>query len=146
MSDKFIDIRINNTFAGASKEYKLKTSELWKEFNEYINNNGINEYKIFKDKVVIAAASDSYIILQTGSESLKTIGNSKLYDIEQLFNNKNNTNYKMIFIKAPEWNNIVSKFDKSKTYEIMDESEFINTTDSSVDTAQDLFGSNIDIQ
>ncbi len=146
MSDKFIDVRINNTFAGASKEYKLKTSELWKEFNEYINNNGINEYKIFKDKVVIAAASDSYIILQTGSESLKTIGNSKLYDIEQLFNNKNNTNYKMIFIKAPEWNNIVSKFDKSKTYEIMDESEFINITDSSVDTAQDLFGSNIDIQ
>ena len=146
MSDKFIDVRINNTFAGASKENKLKTSELWKEFNEYINNNGINEYKIFKDKVVIAAASDSYIILQTGSESLKTIGNSKLYDIEQLFNNKNNTNYKMIFIKAPEWNNIVSKFDKNKTYEMMDESEFINVTDSSVDTAQDLFGTNIDIQ
>ena len=146
LNDKFIETRINNTFVGASKENKVSASEKWNDFINYVNDNGINEYKLFKDKVVIAAASEDYIILQTGSESLKTIGNSKLYDIEQLFNNKNNTNYKFIFIKADEWKNIVSKFDKNKTYKLIDESEFIQVKDSSIDTAKDLFGKNIDIQ
>ena len=146
LNDKFIETRINNTFVGASKENKVSASEKWTDFINYVNDNGINEYKLFKDKVVIAAASEDYIILQTGSESLKTIGNSKLYDIEQLFNNKNNTNYKFIFIKADEWKNIVSKFDKNKTYKLIDESEFIQVKDSSIDTAKDLFGKNIDIQ
>jgi hypothetical protein len=146
MNDKFIETRINNTFVGASKDSKVSASEKWNDFMNYVNENSINEFKLFKDKVVIAAASDEYIILQTGSESLKTIGNSKLYDIEQLFNNKNNSNYKFIFIKADEWKSIVSKFDKSKTYTLIDESEFIQTKDSSIDVAQDLFGKDIDIQ
>jgi hypothetical protein len=57
-----------------------------------------------------------------------------------------NFGYKFIFIKADEWKNIVSKFDKSKTYKLIDESEFIQTKDSSVDMAKDLFGKEIDIQ
>ncbi len=146
LNDKFVETRINNTFVGASKDNKVNASDKWNNFMDYVNENGINEFKLFKDKVVIAAASDEYIILQTGSESLKTIGNSKLYDIEQLFNNKNETNYKFIFIKADEWKSIVSKFDKNKKYKLIDESEFIQTKESSVDIAKDLFGKEIDIQ
>ena len=146
MCDKFIDLRVNNTFAGASKENKVTASEKLNEFIKYVFDKNINEYKPFKDKIAVAAASDEYIIIQTGSETIKTIGNSKLFDFETLFNNKNKSNYKCIFVKNAEWKKYVSNFDKDKKYKIKDESEFIQASETSVDMAQDLFGSKIDIQ
>ena len=149
MCDEFIKLRINNTLAKANKEFKKEFNELWSAFNKYIEDNNVNEFKQLVIKSVPTAASDEYVVLGTTSEALKTIGNTKLFDIESLLNSKFDKKYKLIFVKSKEWNDFTEKLKsgiEKIDHEIRDESDFIQTSDSSVDIATDLFGSKINIQ
>ena len=144
-----IKLRISNTLAKANKEFKKEFNELWRTFNKYIEDNNVNEFKQLVIKSVPTAASDEYVVLGTTSEALKTIGNTKLFDIETLLNSKFDKKYKLIFVKSKEWNDFTEKLKsgiEKIDHEIRDESDFIQTSDSSVDIATDLFGSKINIQ
>lgn len=138
--NEFVDLRINNTFVGCSKEDKAQVLELWKKFSTFIQKENIIELINIVKNSMPQVASQSYILLLAKSESNKIVGNSKLFDIECKFNNEYNSNYKMIFISKSDWDNFMKSYDKNKVYELLDESEYINDDQNSIKLAENIFG------
>ena len=145
INDKFIDIRINNAFTGCSKELKNDFLTKWNEFVSYVKKEDIKElYNITKDSVPVVV-SPTNIVLSTKREALKTVGNSKLDVLEARFNQQYKTDYRMIFITETEWKKRALTFDKNKTYELIDDSEYINNNGSQ-GLAEELFGDNVNVE
>lgn len=140
ISDEFVSVRINNTFVNCNKDFKIKFNDYWKKFNDMLKSDNTTELLNITSKSVPQVVSDNYAIFLTKSESIKIVGNSKLYEIENKFNSINNLSYKFIFISNDDWKNFMQSYDKTKKYDIMDESEFINTDSNSVTLAEDIFG------
>ncbi len=140
ISDEFINVRINNTFVKCNKEYKVCFLDLWNNFVSKLKADSIAEMLNIVTKSVPQVVSDSYAILLTKSESIKIVGNSKLYELENKFNTFNDSSYKFIFISEEDWKKFMQSYDKAKKYDIMDESEYINTDTNSVSLAEDVFG------
>ncbi len=146
VSKEFIDIRINNAFTGASKQFKIDFIDKWNEFKEFVNKeNKIEFINILKNSEPVVA-SDKNAILITNTNSNKLVSNSKLHDIEMAFNSKFNLNYKLIFITKADWKTEMANYDKNKKYELIDDSEFINDSNNSIKEAENLFGNNINIE
>lgn len=138
--DDFINIRINNSFVNCSKEYKNKFTDTWKDFIFDLKKSDVIDLLNIVSKVIPQVVSDKYAILLSKSESIKIVGNSKLFEIESKFNSKNNSDYNFIFISTDDWNNFMKDYDKTKKYDIIDEKEYINSETNSVKLAEDIFG------
>lgn len=138
--EDFINIRINNTFVNCNKDFKIKFSDYWNNFIKTLKSENIAELLNIVTKSTPQVVSDTYAIFVTKSESIKIVGNSKLYELENKFNNINTSTYKFIFISNSDWDSFMQSYDKSKKYDIMEESEFINTDGNSVSLAEDIFG------
>ena len=143
MCQEFINIRINNSFVNCNKNEKIKFSTLWNNYIKHIVDDNIKEFLLLTKGVVPQVVSDSYALFVTNSESVKTVINSKLFDIEVSFNSFNSTNYKMIFISKKEWDNYMSTYDKNKKYELLDESEYISNDSNSLRLAEETFGNDL---
>lgn len=76
----------------------------------------------------------------TKSESIKIVGNSKLYDLENRFSAITGSSYKFIFISDDDWKKFMENYDKTKKYDIIDETEYINTESNSITLAENIFG------
>ena len=140
MCEEFINIRINNTLVNANKEFKNSFNKLWESFKDYIVSESLNEFRSLFVGTVPQIVSDNYVVFVCSSNNNKIIGNSKLYNFENLFNSKFNKNYKFIFISNNDWKDFMSSFDKNEKYEFKDESEFIMDNSDSVSLAKDVFG------
>ncbi len=142
--DKFINIRINNSFAGANKDLKVKILEDWKKFVNQIVSENLNEFIPITHHVIPQVASETNILFVTNSESTKIVGNSKLYDIEIKYNTLYNTNYKMIFITKKEWEDVLKEFSanmkNNKQYEYISDEEYVSSEKNTVSLAEDIFG------
>ena len=142
MCQEFTDIRINNAFAGASKENKTNFINKWNDLKNYVSNvNKIELINIIKNSMP-QVVSNTNVILVTPTESAKIVNNSKLHDLEFAFNNRCGVEYKMIFVSKKEWESLLSNFDKTKEYAYIDDSEFINDSNNSIKTAENIFGNN----
>lgn len=145
--DKFIDIRINNSFVNANKEHKSIMTDNFTKLESIINEKGLNEFKTLIKHVKVQVVGDAYALLLTNTESSKYIGNSKLYNFETLYNSEFNSNYKFIFITVKEWDNYMKNYNKEKVYELMNEDEYINQFGGSLELASNLFGNdNLNIE
>lgn len=138
--EDFINIRINNSFVNCSKEYKSEFMNIWKNFVTDLKKDDVIDLLNVVSKVIPQVVSDQYAILLSKSESIKIVGNSKLFEIESKFNSKNSTGYKFIFISTEDWDNFMKEYDKAKKYDIIDEKEYINNDTNSVKLAEDIFG------
>lgn len=138
--DDFINIRINNTFVNCSKEFKTSFLDLWNKFIEKNKLDNIIDILNIVSKTTPQVVSDNYALLLTTSESIKIVGNSKLYEIESKFNTFNNSTYKFVFICKQDWDVFMKTYDKNKKYDIMEEDEFISATNNPVKMAEDIFG------
>lgn len=138
--DEFINIRLNNTFVSANKNDKIKIGNLWKQFIEEVKKKNLTEFFAIIKSSMLQVASNEYILFVTPSESIKIVGNAKLYELETKFNNLFQTSYKMIFITKKEWEEFMKNYNKEQKYEIQDESEYINENISSLKLAEDIFG------
>lgn len=141
--DKFISLRIHNSFVNANKENKNIILNKWQELKKIIENKNINEFKTIINNTVPQVVGDKYISILSKTDSSKIIGNSKLYDFELLFNSEFNTEYKMIFINKNDFDNFMKTYSKDKKYDYEDESEFINNDSSSIELAENIFGNNL---
>lgn len=141
INDDFINVRINNTFVNCNKDFKIKFMDYWNKFLSDLKRENITEFLNIVTKAVPQVVSDNYTIFVTKSESIKIVGNSKLYEIENKFNSITNMNYKFIFICGTDWKEFMESYEKTKKYDIMDESEFINTDGNSISLAENIFGS-----
>ncbi|MDE6142314.1 MAG: hypothetical protein K2G03_06890, partial [Bacilli bacterium] len=140
MCKEFQNMRVNNTFVDANKEEKLKAGDVWKKFSTYVKDNNVTEFFSVIKSSTLQVASPTNIIFLTSSESIKVVGNSKLYDLESKVNSLYNTNYKFIFITKEDWDSFMKDYTKDKKFVLMDESEYINDDTNSVKLAEDIFG------
>lgn len=138
--EEFENIRVNNTFVNANKEEKVKAGEVWKKFSTYVKDNNLTEFFSIIKSATLQVASSTNIIFVSASDSIKIVGNSKLYDLESKINSLYSTEYKFIFITKNEWDKFMSGYSKDRVFEFIDESEYINENANTVKLAENIFG------
>lgn len=147
VTDEFVDIRVNNAFVDCNKELKVKFLEDWKKFLDELESKNKKDFINIVKKSVPQVVGETNITLMTSTGSIKILANSKLYDLENSFNNIFQTKYKFIFISKEDWNKVLKGYDSSKKYDKISEDEFINeNSNDSVKLAEDIFGDNIEIE
>jgi len=110
LSDDFIDIRINNTFALANKDDLKEIKEKWPLINEYLLDDkiGVN-CGLLKDTDVVAAG-EKYLILTSNFDYIVDKVNSKLDELENVLNNIFGREYVIIALTADNWNKEREKY------------------------------------
>ena len=142
--EKFIDIRINNAFTGASKELKKEFLDKWNDFIKQIKKDDLKELIHITRDAEPMVVSYTNVLFVVDRESAKMVANNKLDVLENSFNSKEDK-YKMIFITRSEWDNYMKNYDKTKIYKYIDDSEYINE-ELSQSLAKDLFGDDVNIE
>ena len=98
---ELIKIRVNNCFVNAKKEYLQNMKELWKNFIGQLNDKSILNLIIDCN---VVTASDKIAVLTNLVDGTTNLINSKLIEIESLFNKEFKTEYKFICLTENEWN------------------------------------------
>ena len=107
VNEKLIDIRINNCFFGASKQYLNDIKEKW---NDFINNVNDSQVKGLVSDTSVVTASNNYAIIVTSIRHKDIEINQKLKDIELLFEKYVSTKYYLVFIDESKWNEEKNKY------------------------------------
>lgn len=146
VSDKLVDIRINNCFVNASKTYLKTLQEAWKNF---INNVESALIKGLVNDTMVVTASDKYAILVTTINHQELEINEKIDEIKRLFDKFSGTDYILVFIGETKWNQEKQKYienlQKHYKYEYISEdieensSENKDNSDDLTTIATDLF-------
>ena len=107
---KEIDIRINNTFVNAQKQYLESARELIRGF--------ANDCKTGKVKSIIidsipVASSDTNMILTCSSFHGANEANEMLDEIEKMLLEVTGKNYKMVFITQENWEQVKNEYIKN---------------------------------
>ena len=151
-----IDVRINNCFVNASKDYKAKLSDNWVDFMNYLIKKDRSLVSILADCVVLAA-SDCYALVSAPTDSSIDLFNEKIDSIEKFYNDYSGNNYRFAAISSDLWKKEVEKYRnniKNKIkYSYMEESIISDvksdeevvvqseaTSESIEDVAKDIFG------
>ena len=156
-----VDIRVNNCFANAKKNYLTDIKEKWSDFLVYESNANkkLMSYIIDTDIVV---ASDKYAILVNSTESTVELINENINSIEKDFKIFFGSEYKFVCLDNSMWNEEKDKYvfnmkNKIK-YSIIDETEEesnelstenaikSNNTDELESLASEIFGDNVEIK
>ena len=107
VSDKLVDIRINNCFVNASKIYLKSLQEAWKNFISNVESAVIKG--LISDTMVVTA-SDKYAILVTTINHQELEINEKIDEIKRLFDKFNGNSYTLVFIGEAKWNQEKQKY------------------------------------
>lgn len=107
VSDKLVDIRINNCFVNASKIYLKSLQEAWKNFISNVESAVIKG--LISDTMVVTA-SDKYAILVTTINHQELEINEKIDEIKRLFDKFNGNSYTLVFIGKAKWNQEKQKY------------------------------------
>ena len=107
VSDKLVDIRINNCFVNASKNYLRNLQEIWKNFISNVESAVIKG--LISDTMVVTA-SDKYAILVTTINHQELEINEKIDEIKKLFDKFNGNSYTLVFIGEAKWNQEKQKY------------------------------------
>ena len=156
-----VDIRVNNCFANAKKNYLTDIKEKWSDFLVYESNANkkLMSYIIDTDIVV---ASDKYAILVNSTESTVELINENISSIEKDFKIFFGSEYKFVCLDNSMWNEEKDKYvfnmkNKIK-YSIIDETEEetndlstenaikSNNSDELESLASEIFGDNVEIK
>lgn len=107
VSDKLVDIRINNCFVNASKVYLKSLQDAWKNFISNVESAVIKG--LISDTMVVTA-SDKYAILVTTINHQELEINEKIDEIKRLFDKFNGNSYTLVFIGEAKWNQEKQKY------------------------------------
>ena len=98
---ELINIRVNNCFVNAKKEHLQKIKELWKDFVDNLSDKALLNLIIDCN---IVTASDEYAVLTNVVDGTSNLINTKLTELEDVFNKKYDTNYCFIALTESKWN------------------------------------------
>ena len=107
VSDKLVDIRINNCFVNASKIYLKSLQEAWKNFISNVESAVIKG--LISDTMVVTA-SDKYAILVTTINQQELEIKEKIDKKKRLFDKFNGNSYTLVFIGKAKWNQEKQKY------------------------------------
>ena len=142
---ELIKIRVNNCFVNAKKEYLQNIKDLWKNFIESLNDKNLLNLVIDCN---VVTASDKIAVLTNIVDGTSNLINSKLNEIEVLFNKEFKTEYKFICLTENKWNeekqeyiiNLKNKHEYHYIEEPKIEQVEENTIDNIEKIAYDIFG------
>ncbi len=145
-----VDIRINNTFVNASKEFKGKISESWVDFMNYLMKKDRSLISLLADTSILAA-SDCYALIQSKIDSTNDLINDSILLIEKYYEEYSKSNYRFAAVNSELWKISVEKYRinlKNKIKYIymgedlpdVTESSEEGKTDDIEDVAKDIFG------
>ena len=135
--------------AKANKKIKNDILAKWKEFSDHIINDNVKEFLTVVRNSNPQVVSSTNILFITSNESTKVVANSKLDDLEKIYNKMFATDYKMVFITNKEWQKVFDYYssNKDKYKEYIDDEQFKTDMSDSLKLAEDIFGSdNINIE
>lgn len=142
-------IRINNTFATASKVCKENLQNNWYKINDYLYNKEFSSIIQFLLDGNICAVGTKDIIISLNYSSMLENALLNIDKIELLLNIISGVNYKVAFILNSEWKNLKEEYVKNiksgKKYIYQEEKETQKTNNDSefVKDAVNLFGNDI---
>ena len=146
------EVRINNTFATASKVYKENVVSKWDLFKEsIINDSKYNSLVGIIDDIDVMAAGDNNIIFSVKYDSLIDRIYNYLFDFEKCIDNYYNNEYKVVFLSMDEWENekkvYIDNIKKGKKYtyieEVIEKNDDNVYTNSDVDKLVSLVGNDV---
>lgn len=118
------NIRVNNCFVEATKEYKTEIALDWAETIEYIQENFKSIYSLTIDSQIVLA-SPKYAVIKVKNDSTALLINKDIKKIEEIFLEFINKDYKFICLSEKKWNEQIEIFKNNKKngiiYEYMDE-------------------------
>ena len=141
-----IDIRINNTFVNAKKEYLNNIKVKWNDFVIYESN--VNKAMIsYLADTNIVAVSDKYAILMNNLDITNNLINQNIKALEKDFNLFFNGNYYLVAISPKKWelerNKYINNIKNGYKYEIIDNDIIIKENKSELEKiASEIFGNN----
>ena len=145
-TDALKKVRINNSYAGASKELKKEFKISW---DKYISNlTVLAEYNLlgYIDKSTIEVVSPTNVLFSFKNETEAIVFNKHLSSIEKNYNDNNKTNYKFYALSLKEWKEEKETYinNKDKNYSYIDENMVIKKEEVKIQTmAEELFGDSI---
>ena len=145
-----INIRINNTFANAKKEFLNNIKSKWNDFIIYESNANKTLLSYIADTMVVAA-SDKYAILTNDVDSTNNLINENIESIEKDFKIFFNSNYKLVSISSKKWDIEKEKYVKNIksgfNYSLIDDNIVIEENISELEKlATEIFGNNFEVK
>ena len=141
-----IDIRINNTFVNAKKDYLNNIKSKWNDFVIYESNSNKAMISYLADTNIVAA-SDKYVILTNNLDITNDLINQNIKMLEKDFNLFFNGNYYLVAISPKKWeqerNKYINNIKNGYKYEIIDNDIIIKEDKSELEKiANEIFGNN----
>lgn len=141
-----IDVRINNTFVNAKKDYLNSIKSKWNDFVIYESNTNKALISYLAD-INIVAASDKYAILTNNLDITNDLINQNIKTLEKDFNLFFNGNYYLVAISPKKWeqerNKYINNIKNGYKYEIIDNDIIIKEDKSELEKiASEIFGNN----
>ena len=141
-----IDVRINNTFVNAKKDYLNSIKSKWNDFVIYESNTNKALISYLADTNIVAA-SDKYAILTNNLDITNDLINQNIKTLEKDFNLFFNGNYYLVAISPKKWeqerNKYINNIKNGYKYEIIDNDIIIKEDKSELEKiASEIFGNN----
>lgn len=141
-----IDVRINNTFVNAKKDYLNSIKSKWNDFVIYESNTNKALISYLADTNIVAA-SDKYAILTNNLDITNDLINQNIKILEKDFNLFFNGNYYLVAISPKKWeqerNKYINNIKNGYKYEIIDNDIIIKEDKSELEKiASEIFGNN----
>lgn len=113
-SEAFISIRINNTFARASKQRLLELKEKWAQLNDFVFNQEFGYLVCILLDGTLRAASNENVIISYPYDSMVEKGYSCILKLEEIFTRVFGISVHLVFITDERWNQEKAEFIRRK--------------------------------
>lgn len=127
IDDNLIDVRINNCFVNAQKNYLEQAKSDIKKCSTSVNISG--KIRSFMMDSNVVAASDKYVILTCLNDHTAENANKLLKEIENNLKNEMKKDYRLIFISENRWlkekNEYIINLKANRKYQYIEEEEIV---------------------
>lgn len=123
--DKFKNIRLNNVFVNANKDFLKNIKNKWLELKGYAfdKTNGAKICSLLDGTPVVA--NESYVILSYQYAAMADRINSEYNELEKILSETLNIDYNIVAVADEEWNSLkkvyIQKIGNGEEYKLVDD-------------------------
>jgi len=148
-AEEIVQIRINNCFVDAKRDFLKKTQEEWSAFIKDIKKTNKKLLSLVIECEIVAA-SDKYVILTSDSESNANLVNDSSGDLTISFKDFTKEDYVFVCITKDIWKKEKEKYIENikngYKYELLEEKEIKSEINETKNLAKDIFGEKLEIK
>ncbi len=117
-NESLISLRINNTFAKASKQILLDLKEKWSQLNDFVFNQEFGYLVCILLDGTLRAASDENVIISYPYDSMVEKGYGCISKLEEIFTRVFGISIHLVFITDERWNQEKAEFIRRKNQNV----------------------------